>query len=268
MSAPLQFPGFNPIIFSIGPFALRWYAVAYILGLLIGWRMLRRLVLRTPVVATALQVDDFLTWATLGVVLGGRLGYILFYQPVEFFEHPLRIFQVWKGGMSFHGGTLGVTMALVIFCLRNRIDVLGFADRLAIVCPVGLGLGRLANFVNGELWGRPAPGWLPWRMVFPESGDLIPRHPSQLYQALMEGLILFIVMWIAGARQTIRQRFGALTGIFLLGYGVARIIGEFFRQPDSFLGFLWAGATMGQLLSFPMVIAGITLITLAKPHRA
>jgi len=268
MSAPLQFPNFNPVIVSLGPFALRWYAVAYIAGLVIGWRMLRRLVTKTPAVATPLQADDFLTWATLGVVIGGRLGYVLFYQPAAFFSSPLTILQVWHGGMSFHGGMLGVASAIVLFCRLNKINILGFADRMAMVAPVGLGLGRVANFINGELWGRPAPDWLPWRMIFPGSGDGVPRHPSQLYQALMEGLILFVVMQIFGRQQSIRQRFGMLTGIFLLGYGTARIIGEFFRQPDPFLGFLWAGATMGQLLSAPMAMAGIVLISLAVRRRA
>jgi phosphatidylglycerol:prolipoprotein diacylglycerol transferase len=268
MSAPLQFPDFDPVIFHIGPyFALRWYALAYIGGLVIGWRLLRRLVLKTPEVATQLQVDDYLTWATLGVILGGRLGYVFFYQPMAFLQAPLTIFQVWHGGMSFHGGMLGVAIATFLFCRLNKINVLGFADRVAMVSPVGLGLGRIANFINGELWGRPAPDWLPWRMVFPGSEDGIPRHPSEIYQALMEGLILFIVLQMAGSRACVRERFGMLTGIFLLGYAIARIIGEFFRQPDPFLGFLWAGATMGQLLSIPMGLAGIVLIITANRQR-
>jgi len=269
MSAPLQFPNFDPVIFHVGPyFALRWYAVAYIVSLVAGWRMLRRFVARSPAVATALQADDFLTWATLGVVLGGRLGYVLFYQPATFLAAPLTIFQVWHGGMSFHGGMLGVAVAIVLFCRLNKINLLGFADRVAMVAPLGLGLGRIANFINGELWGRPAPDWLPWRMIFPGSQDGVPRHPSEIYQAIMEGLILFIVVQVAGARESVRARFGLITGIFLVGYAVARIIGEFFRQPDAFLGFLWAGATMGQLLSVPMAIAGLALIVLARRQRA
>ncbi len=268
MSAPLIFPNFDPVAIQIGPWiAIRWYALAYLAGLVIGWQLLKRLVVKTPQVATPLQADDFLTWATLGVVLGGRIGYVLFYQPSTFFSAPLTIFQVWHGGMSFHGGVTGVAIAIFWFCRLNKINVLGFADRMAMVAPIGLGLGRVANFINGELWGRPAPDWLPWRMIFPASGDNIPRHPSQLYQALMEGLILLIIVTLLGRRECVRRRFGLITGVFLVGYATARIIGEFFRQPDAFLGYLWAGATMGQLLCIPMAIAGIWLIATAKGRQ-
>jgi phosphatidylglycerol:prolipoprotein diacylglycerol transferase len=260
----LLFPQFDPVIVQIGPLAIRWYALAYITGLVLGWRLVRRLVWKTPVVATSLQVDDFLTWATLGVVLGGRLGYVLFYQPSVYFTHPAMILAVWEGGMSFHGGMLGVAIAITLFCRQQKISILGFADRIAIVAPIGLGLGRAANFINGELWGRPAPDWLPWAMIFPRGG-MIPRHPSQIYQALLEGVILLIVMALFARRETLRARFGCLTGIFLCGYGIARIIGEFFREPDSFLGFLAFGTTMGQILSVPMIIAGIILIWRARP---
>jgi phosphatidylglycerol:prolipoprotein diacylglycerol transferase len=263
MSAPLQFPQFNPVLLHLGPLSIRWYALAYIVGLVTGWQVMRRLVLKSPAVATQVQTDDFLTWATLGVVLGGRLGYVLFYQPMFYLKNPLQIPAVWTGGMSFHGGMLGVVVALILFCRLNAIPLLGFADRMAIVTPIGLGLGRVANFINGELWGRPAPDWLPWRMIFPRADD-IPRHPSQIYQALMEGLVLFIVVWTFSRRESIRARFGTLTGIFLIGYGIARIIGEFFREPDNFLGYLWAGATMGQLLCIPMILAGAALIAVAK----
>jgi len=222
------------------------------------------LVRRSPAVATELQTDDFLTWATLGVVLGGRLGYVLFYQPLHYLQNPLGAFAVWQGGMSFHGGTLGVTVALVLYCRRERIPLLGFADRLAVVVPIGLGLGRIANFINGELWGRIAPDWLPWAMRFPAAG-LEPRHPSQLYQATMEGAVLLIVLALFCRSPAIRARFGTLTGIFLVGYGIARIVGEFFRQPDAFLNYLIGGATMGQLLSLPMILAGAWLIARAQP---
>jgi phosphatidylglycerol---prolipoprotein diacylglyceryl transferase len=262
----LLFPQFDPVIVQVGPFAIRWYAMAYIAGLLIGWRLLRRFVQWRPIVATPEQVDDFLTWAVLGVVLGGRLGYVLFYQPLVYLANPLRIFAVWEGGMSFHGGMLGVAIATIVFCSRNAIPILGFADRLAIVAPIGLGLGRIANFINGELWGRPAPDWLPWAMIFPRAG-LVPRHPSQIYQALLEGVALFTVMILLSRRRTVCERFGLLTGAFLCGYAVARITGEFFREPDAFLGFLAFGATMGQLLSVPMLIAGIWLIARARPAR-
>ena len=255
----LLFPQFDPVILQIGPFGIRWYALAYIAGLVLGWRLARHLVRLAPAVATPIQVDDFLTWATLGVVLGGRLGYVLFYQPQFYLTHPAMILAVWEGGMSFHGGALGMAIAIVWFCRRNAIPLLGFADRVAVCAPIGLGLGRIANFINGELWGRPAPDWLPWAMIFPAAGRE-PRHPSQLYQALLEGLVLFLVMFALSRREDLRARFGWLTGAFLVGYGLARIIGEFFRQPDVFLGYLLAGATMGQLLSIPMVIAGVWLI--------
>jgi phosphatidylglycerol:prolipoprotein diacylglycerol transferase len=271
MIPALLFPQFDPVIVQVGPLAIRWYALAYITGLVIGWRLVRRFAQSAPAVATSLQVDDFLTWATLGVVLGGRLGYVLFYQPGVYLTHPGMILAVWEGGMSFHGGMLGVAAAIVIFCRRNAIPLLGFADRIAIVAPVGLGLGRIANFINGELWGRPAPDWLPWAMKFPRTPDCpafpdicVARHPSQLYEALMEGLILLLLMLALSRRQALRERFGMLTGIFLSGYAVARIIGEYFREPDAFLGFLAFGTTMGQLLSVPMLLAGLWLIARAQ----
>ena len=248
---------------AIGPLVLRWYALAYIGGLVIGWRWLRALAQKPPAVATPLQVDEFLTWATAGVVLGGRLGYVLFYQPSRYFAEPLEIFAVWHGGMSFHGGMLGTAIAIVLFCRRQKIPLLGFADRIAVVAPVGLGLGRIANFMNGELWGREAPPGLPWAMRFAGGGDVL-RHPSQLYQALLEGLVLLVVMATLSRSDAIRARAGLLTGVFLTGYSIARIIGEFFRQPDAFLGFLYAGATMGQLLSLPMLAAGLVLVARAR----
>ena len=266
----LMFPGFDPVLVQVGPLAIRWYALAYIGSLVLGWRIMRRLVRLGPVVATVEQTDDFLTWATLGVVLGGRLGYVLFYQPSQYLANPLGAFAVWQGGMSFHGGVLGVVTALVLYCRRRRIPLLGFADRLAVVVPIGLGLGRIANFINGELWGRIAPDKLPWAMIFPAAGPE-PRHPSQLYQASLEGLALLAVLALLCTRPGVRARFGTLTGVFLVGYGFARIVGEFFRQPDAFLanqGFLYAGATMGQLLSVPMILAGAWLIGRAKPVPA
>jgi phosphatidylglycerol:prolipoprotein diacylglycerol transferase len=182
------------------------------------------------------------------------------------------ILAVWEGGMSFHGGMLGVAIAIIVFCRRNGIPLLGFADRIAIVAPIGLGLGRVANFINGELWGRPAPEWLPWAMAFPRAPDCpsfptmcVPRHPSQLYEALLEGVVLFVVMFVLSQREALRDRHGLLTGVFLCGYAVARIVGEYFREPDAFLGFLAFGATMGQILSVPMLLAGVWLIVRAQP---
>jgi phosphatidylglycerol---prolipoprotein diacylglyceryl transferase len=259
----LLFPNFDPVIVQLGPFGIRWYALAYILGLVLGWRLMRRLVRLPPEVATTLQVDDFLTWATLGVVLGGRLGYVLFYQPGVYLAHPTQIFEVWHGGMSFHGGALGVTVAIVWYCYRNKIPILAFADRIAVCAPIGLGLGRIANFINGELWGRPAPDWLPWAMIFPTGGPT-PRHPSEIYEALLEGLLLLIVMLALSRQQALRARAGWLTGAFLIGYGITRTTAEFFREPDAFLGFLPFGATMGQVLCIPMLIAGAWLIARAR----
>lgn len=267
MMPALLFPVIDPVLIQIGPLAIRWYALAYIASLVLGWRIVRRLVQLNPVVATAEQVDDFLTWATLGVVLGGRLGYVLFYQPGYYAGHPLEAFAVWQGGMSFHGGALGVIVATYLFSVRRGLPFRGFADRVCVVVPIGLGLGRIANFINAELWGRVAPPDLPWAMAFPNAGPEL-RHPSQLYQAGMEGLVLLAVMAALCARPGIRARAGTLAGVFLVGYGIARIIGELFRQPDPFLGFLYAGATMGQLLSVPMILAGVALIATARPRAA
>ena len=264
MTEPFVFPGFDPVALQIGPFAIRWYALAYIGTLLLGWRIMRRLVRLDPPVATHEQTDDFLTWAVLGVVLGGRLGYVLFYQPGQYLQNPLGALAVWQGGMSFHGGMLGVTVAIIAYCRRHGIPVFGFADRLAVTVPIGLFFGRLANFINGELWGRVASPSVPWAVVFPAAGPE-PRHPSQLYQAGLEGLALFTVLALLCAQPGVRARFGVLTGVFLVGYGLARMVGELFRQPDPFLGFLLAGATMGQLLSVPMVLAGLVLIVRARP---
>ena len=255
----LLFPNIDPIAVQVGPLAIRWYALAYIAGIVLSWRLMRRLVAQYPVVATATHADDFVSWATLGIVFGGRLGYCLFYQPSVYLADPLAILKVWTGGMSFHGGMLGVSIAVVLFCRQNKIPLLGFADRLAVCVPIGLGLGRIANFINGELWGRVASDSVPWSMVFPNAGDL-PRHPSQLYQAMLEGLLLFAVMFALSRRDAIRAQQGKLTGVFLIGYAIARTIGELFREPDAFLGFLAFGATMGQVLSIPMLLAGLFLV--------
>jgi phosphatidylglycerol:prolipoprotein diacylglycerol transferase len=256
----LMWPHFSPVLFSIGPFAIHYYALAYITALLIGWRLVRHTASLPPVAATGLQVDDFLTWATLGIILGGRLGYVLFYQPVFFLTHPSRIIAVWDGGMSFHGGFLGVTIAIIWFCKKHGINILRFADRIAIAVPMGLCLGRIANFINGELWGRPAAPWFPYPMIYPQSGSMVPRYPSELIEASLEGIVLFIIMLVAVRSATLRRCSGALTGIFVVGYGIARITSECFREPDWFLGFLPFGTTMGQILSVPMVLAGLGLI--------
>lgn len=258
----LPFPAIDPTLVQIGPIAIRWYALAYIAGIVLGWRLLLRLVALPAVVTSRQQVDDFITWVTLGIVLGGRLGYVLFYRPGYYLFHPLEILAVWGGGMSFHGGALGVVVALWWFCRQQKLDFMAFGDRLAPVVPIGLFLGRCANFVNSELWGRVAD--VPWAMVFPNGGPE-PRHPSQLYQAGMEGLVLFVLLQVLVRQPALRARRGLLAGVFIAGYGLARIIGEFFRQPDAHLGFLFAGATMGQLLSLPMLLLGGWLVARSRP---
>jgi phosphatidylglycerol:prolipoprotein diacylglycerol transferase len=242
---------------QIGPFAIRWYALAYIAGIVLGWRLARRLVVLEPKVATPEQVDDFVTWVTLGIILGGRFGYLIFYRPDIFLRAPWEILYLWQGGMSFHGGALGVIVALYFFTRRQGLDWVAFSDRVVCVVPIGIFLGRLANFINGELWGRVSD--VPWAMVFHGAGP-DPRHPSQLYQAGLEGLCLFALLMVLVSRPGVRARAGVLSGVFLGGYGVARFIGEFFRQPDAHLGFLFAGATMGQLLSLPMMAVGAWLV--------
>jgi phosphatidylglycerol:prolipoprotein diacylglycerol transferase len=257
MTFVIPFPSIDPVIIAIGPFAIRWYALAYIAGLIFGWRLMRRMAARPPQAGTAEDVDDFLVWATIGVVLGGRLGYVLFYNPAYYFDNPLSAFAVWRGGMSFHGGFLGVIVATVLFCRKRGIDLLLFSDRMACVAPIGLFFGRIANFVNGELFGRAAD--VPWAVVFPRGGPE-PRHPSQLYEALGEGALLFLVlMWLARSELN-RRRPGLLTGVFMLGYSLVRVLGELFRQPDQQIGFLSFGTTMGQWLSLPLLFAGLYLI--------
>ena len=252
------FPNFDPVAIHLGPFAIRWYALAYITGILLGWRYALRLIEQPPRFMSRVALDDFIVWVTLGIILGGRLGYVLFYQPRMYFADPAEIVKLWHGGMSFHGGLLGVGIAIFFFSRKRGIPVLALSDVVSAVGPIGLFFGRLANFVNGELWGRPTD--VPWAMIFPSDPLHLPRHPSQLYEATFEGLILFAVMaWFARRREW-REHPGRLTGLFLAGYALARMSGELFREPDSFLGFIVGPVTMGQLLSAPMLIAGIYLI--------
>jgi phosphatidylglycerol:prolipoprotein diacylglycerol transferase len=254
MSGPLPFPEFDPIVLQIGPLAIRWYALAYIVGLLGGWFYMTRLARRPPRAITADAIGDFVTWAIIGVILGGRLGYVLFYKPAFFASHPDQILAVWQGGMSFHGGLLGVVVATILFARRRGIGLLPFADRIACAAPIGLLLGRLANFVNGELYGRPTD--VAWAVAFPGGGG-VGRHPSQLYEAGLEGVVLLAVLYALFRWSRARLFPGLLTGCFLIGYGLARFVVEFFREPDAHLGFLFAGATMGQLLSLPLIAAGL-----------
>ncbi|MBV8494717.1 MAG: prolipoprotein diacylglyceryl transferase, partial [Alphaproteobacteria bacterium] len=241
----ITFPAIDPVAVALGPFVVRWYALAYIAGLLIGWRYCLMLANRPPRLVARDDIDDFLVWATLGVVLGGRIGYVLFYQPGYYLIHPLEALYLWHGGMSFHGGALGVTLAIAVFTRARRLPVFAFSDIVAEAIPIGLFFGRIANFINGELFGRETD--VPWAMVFPNGGP-VPRHPSQLYEAFCEGLLLFLLLLLAEHRGA-RQRPGVVTGLFLIGYAVARMSGELFRQPDVQLGFLFFigqfGITMG-----------------------
>ncbi|MCX5616372.1 prolipoprotein diacylglyceryl transferase [Bombella sp. TMW 2.2559] len=269
MTHPLVFPGLDPVAFQIGPLVVRWYALAYITAFVIALPLARRLVQLGPKVASRLAVDDFLVYAVLGVLLGGRLGYVLFYRPLFFLSHPLEIIATWKGGMSFHGGAAGVIIALALFTWRRKLNFLAFSDRIVVVVPIGLALGRCANFINGELWGRPVASAVPWAMIFPAVGPE-PRHPSELYEALTEGVLLLIVLLLAVSRPALRSRAGFLSGLFLFGYACARAFCELFRQPDDNIGFLAGGVTMGQLLCLPMALAGIGLMIYAfrRPARA
>ena len=257
----LPFPQFDPIAISLGPLAIRWYALAYIAGIVLGWLYARRILRNQrfwggPAPISAVQFDDYVLWVTLGIILGGRLGYVLFYNLPHFIAHPLEIFQLWQGGMSFHGGFLGCVVAVLLFGWRNKVPVLSLGDVTCAAGTIGLLLGRLANFINSELWGRVAD--VPWAFVFPTGGPR-PRHPSQLYEGALEGIVLFIVLAIM-IRAGALRRPGLIIGAFAIGYGLARIFSEFFREPDPQLGFLWGGLTMGMLLSLPMIAAGLGFV--------
>ncbi|MBV9044898.1 MAG: prolipoprotein diacylglyceryl transferase [Alphaproteobacteria bacterium] len=289
--ATIPFPNINPVLVQLGPFAIRWYALSYIAGLLLGWWLAARAseersLWKNPTFAgkppmTAEQVGDLVVWATFGVILGGRLGWILFYGvalcsvspqtamchlpdgvlPGAFLTNPMHLITVWEGGMSFHGGLAGVVIAVWLFCRKNKLQLLPVSDMIAVVAPVGLFFGRIANFINGELWGRVTD--VPWAMVFPHGGPY-PRHPSQIYEAILEGLVLFAILQIGLRRMRFHERPGLLTGLFFTGYGVFRFFVEFFREPDGpFLGWL----SMGMALSLPLWAAGATFLWVAlKPH--
>ena len=296
----LQFPDFDPVAVAIpalhlgtltlGPLAIRWYALAYIAGILLGWRYCVRLIRNPklwggrPPTITAPQIDDLILWITLAVILGGRIGYICFYmlvnpdQRTELFAHPLEVFEVWKGGMSFHGAAIGVGLAMLGFALANRMGLSGFlgvADLVAACEPIGQCFGRLANFINGELWGRPTG--LPWGMIFcnkhiaaenngqcPEDVAMIARHPSQLYEAALEGVALFLLLRFATHRLKWLQRRGAVTGLWLIGYGLIRILLETVRNPDEGMPDFPLGLTMGMILSIPMILVGGWLLWRAR----
>jgi phosphatidylglycerol:prolipoprotein diacylglycerol transferase len=262
MTLALAFPAIDPVAIEIGPVAIRWYALSYVVGLLLGWQYVRYLAGNCIDGMTKRHADDLLVMGTLGVVVGGRLGYVLFYQPGYYFENPGEIFVVWQGGMSFHGGALGVLVVVVLYTRIMKISLLSVADAVCAQVPIGLFLGRMANFVNGELYGRVSD--VSWAMVFPGGGPE-PRHPSQIYEAVLEGLVLFAILAVAVHMRRVVQRPGTVAGMFFAGYGVARIVAELFREPDAFLGFILPGISMGQVLSLPMIVLGLFLILRIPP---
>ncbi len=263
---PLVHPQFDPVAISIGPLAIRWYGLMYLVGfalfLLLGrWRA------REPWRGIGKQdVDDLLFYGVLGVIVGGRLGYVLFYKPGYYLQHPLEIFAIWHGGMASHGGIIGVIVVMWLFARSRGKSFLRVADFVVPLVPLGLAAGRIGNFINGELWGRPAdPAIWPWAMIFPQAGDNVPRHPSQLYQFALEGVLLFVILWLYSRRQ---RPAGAVGSMFLLGYGTLRFAAEFGREPDSFLGLLALKLSMGQWLSIPMIVLGAVLLWLFHRRAA
>ena len=254
----LVHPNIDPIAFSIGPLAVRWYGLMYLAGFAVGWWLGLRRIARNQSPVTKAQLDDLLFLIVLGVILGGRLGYVLFYKPGYYASHPLEIIAIWQGGMSFHGGLLGVMAAMVFAARRHQVDWLRLMDFLAPLCPLGFAAGRLGNFINAELPGRVTD--LPWGMVFPGAGDA-PRHPSQLYQFALEGVVLFGFLWWFSSKPRPR---GEVSAMFLLGYGVLRFIAEFAREPDAFLGYLALGFTMGQWLCLAMIAGGVALLAWSR----
>ena len=259
------FPDFNPVALSIGPYfgigplEIRWYALAYIAGIVLAWRYVLWLTSKPPRLLTRDNCDDLVTWCTIGIIVGGRLGQVLLWEPAYYFAHPIEIVQVWKGGMAFHGGLIGVILAMFLYARSKKISFFAVADPIAAATPIGLLLGRIANFVNGELWGRTTD--VPWGVIFRAAGPE-PRHPSQLYEATLEGGLLFIALFILARRESIRSKVGTLSGAFLIGYAIARMIGEQFREPEVNLS---GAITWGQWLSVPMLAYGIYLVWRAKP---
>jgi phosphatidylglycerol:prolipoprotein diacylglycerol transferase len=258
----VTFPELSPIAFEIGPLVVRWYALAYVVGILLAQRYIHWLDNRkaTPLLSAKAR-DDLILYGVIGIILGGRFGYVTFYNLNYYLDNLSQVLHIWQGGMSFHGGFIGVMLAFALFARRHKANYLQLMDLLAVATPIGLFLGRLANFVNGELYGRATAA--PWGVVFPHGGDL-PRHPSQLYEAGLEGLLLGLILWLLATRTTALSRAGMLSGVFVAGYGLARFTVEFFREPDAQLGFLTMGLTMGQWLCVPMLLLGAWLV-IRKP---
>ena len=252
----LTFPTIDPIIFEIGPVALRWYGLMYLIGFAAAFWLASRRLPRTP--WNKDELSDLLFYCFLGVIVGGRFGYVMFYSFSSFLENPLYLFKIWEGGMSFHGGCIGVILAAFIFARIKKWEFLAVGDFIAPLVPIGLGAGRIGNFINGELWGRETT--VPWAFMFPDAGEN-PRHPSQLYEFFLEGAVLFVILWLYSARP---RPVGSVGGLFLLGYGTFRFIVEFYREPDAHLGLYDIGLSQGQLLCIPMILAGIGLIIYAN----
>ena len=262
----LTFPNIDPVALQLGPLAIRWYSLAYLGGILLGWQVLAKEHAKKPVVGlTKTGLDDMIVWAVLGIVLGGRIGYVLFYKPEFYFENPGQIFFLWQGGMSFHGGMLGTILAFWLFCRKQKMDFLPVIDLISCAAPIGLFLGRCANFINGELFGRVTDS--PLGMIFPNGGPN-PRYPSQIFEAGMEGVLLFSIMMICLKFTRARDKAGMLGGIFMFCYGIFRIIGELFREPDVQYGYLFGFSTMGQILCLPMLAGGLYLILRKNPNAA
>lgn len=261
----LLHPQFDPVAFSLGPLSVRWYGLMYLLAFVQFILLGRQRIKTRPGFITVEQLDDLLFYGMLGVILGGRLGQVLFYEPVYFLAHPLEIFAVWQGGMSFHGGFLGVLFAMLLWARKCQISWLDITDFIAPLVPLGLAAGRVGNFINGELWGRVADPSLPWAMIFPQSGDMLPRHPSQFYHVGLEGIALFTILWLYTSKP--RQR-GAASGVFLIGYGFFRFITEFFREPDAGIFGQSYMISMGQWLSLPMILVGLLLLVWASRRPA
>jgi phosphatidylglycerol:prolipoprotein diacylglycerol transferase len=255
----LVHPQFDPIALQLGPIAIRWYGLMYLIAFALVWLLGRWRIAKGNALLTARDLDDLLFYGILGVVLGGRLGYVLFYKPGYYLSHPVEMLYVWQGGMAFHGGLIGVLLVLWLFARSRGLKFLEVGDFIAPLIPLGLAAGRMGNFINGELWGRATD--VSWGMVFPQAGDTVVRHPSQLYQFAGEGVLLFLIVWIYSAKP---RAVGKVSGVFLTGYGVFRFLAEFAREPDNFLGFLPGGLTMGQYLSLPMIVIGIAMFMVAK----
>jgi len=264
----LVHPQFNPIALDLGVIQIHWYGLTYLAAFGLFYWLATRRIRQAPYAAggwTAKDVEDLLFFGVLGVILGGRLGYVLFYKPLYYLAHPMEVFQVWKGGMAFHGGLLGVLVAMGLFAVLRKRKYFEVTDLIAPCVPVGLACGRIGNFINGELWGREAPASLPWAMIFPQSGTAIPRHPSPLYQFALEGLTLFVLLWLYSRRPSAHTAadgsrvWGKVSGLFMLGYGVFRFVAEYFREPDDFLGLLALNMSMGQWLCVPMIVGGLLI---------